>query len=711
MPARRRFARWPGLLIALAAAGPASAGTNGPEPAPASPQALPAAPTRRLQEVTVTATRGERDVLEVPGNVTVIDREAIERSGARDVPELLRREAGLFVTNDRSNPEGYTVEARGFNNGGGNGSSLLVLVDGRRVNETDSSVVDWSLVQLDRVERIEIVRGPASAVWGDNAVGGVIQIFTRPAEGPPRFTLRGRTGSDDWDGGSLLASGSHGPVGAMVFLDRFGTDGFRDRSDYRARHADGKLRWDVGERLALELAGGYTSDDRNRPGVLDREEIERFGRDGADPATDANRNAARVRWVQGLLEAVLAEDVVLEVRPFQRLRNDDARVQTEDPFVVTDFLAETETDATGVNAQLSIDLPVAGRRNRLLVGFDWLREEVERHSVFAQTNLDPPPPATTVFPDETDAHRRLYGGFLQEEFSLTESVLLSAGLRFDHARYQARARVPGPTRQFHSTFQRWSPKAAVTWRVGQPVSVYASFARGVRFPNFDETFGFFGFTPELRPERSTSYEAGLKLRSDRVAVNLAVYHMVVKDEILFDHEIDAFGFPSPQNVNLDRVRHRGLEASWSVRPLDWLDLYGSYTLDDARIQQDSLTGLDGKRIPLTPRHRGSVGVRVELPWALEAGLNGNLVGSRFVANDLRNEFFREGKYATWDAHAAFRPSLGAHVELAFLFRVRNLLDRKYTEVAGEGTFSRGVFGFNPAADRTYEAGVSVTWKR
>ena len=82
--------------------------------------------------------------------------------------------------------DGTTVEARGFNNGGSLGSSLLVLVDGRRVNEADTGNTDWSLIPLDRVESIEIVRGAASALYGDNAVGGVINIRTLPTEAAAR---------------------------------------------------------------------------------------------------------------------------------------------------------------------------------------------------------------------------------------------------------------------------------------------------------------------------------------------------------------------------------------------------------------------------------------------------------------------------------------------------------------------------------------------
>ncbi len=144
-----------------------------------------------VEEVNITAARSERSVHEVPGNVTVIDRETIDRSGARNVPELLRREAGIFVTNTTTNREGYTAEARGFNNGGGNGGRTLVLIDGRRVNEPDGGLPDWAFMPLDNVERIEVVRGPVNALYGDNAIAGVDPAAHAPAgAGPPGHASR-----------------------------------------------------------------------------------------------------------------------------------------------------------------------------------------------------------------------------------------------------------------------------------------------------------------------------------------------------------------------------------------------------------------------------------------------------------------------------------------------------------------------------------------
>jgi iron complex outermembrane receptor protein len=701
-------------------------------------------PVIPVGEVNVTATRAERGALEVPGNVTVIDREAIERSGAKHAAELLRREAGIYVTNTSGTASGYTVDSRGFNNGGGNGSSTLVLVDGRRVNETDSSTPDWALLHVDQIERIEIVRGPTSAVWGDNAIGGVIQIITRSGSGTPSFSWTERAGTYDFGKRSLYVGGERGPIALTFFGEKSSTDGYRDHSGFETDTADGKLRWTINERAALEVSGGYTSDERDFPGTLTKKEKLCFGRRAADPnlrdaeidqiflgggdCTDVAVLArptdtfadVRVRYLQGRFDLELAEGVALHVQPSYRRRNQANRDSGLTEFSAFAFSLDRESKTTGVNALVQIDRSLADRRNRIIIGTDYLYEKVDSESL----SVDFDPVFGGAFPADETGRRRIYGVFAQEELNLTDDLLLSAGLRFDHARYENNDRL-GASATVHNTFDFWSPKAALTYRVREPLSVYASFARGFRFPNFDEAFGFFGFLPELDPERSKSYEVGAKYRNDRASANLALYQMDVKDEILFDHEFisddPASCFtpppcPSPRNVNFDRVRHRGVEFSANLRPLDWLELYGSYTYDDTEIRRDRLSGLDGNEVPITPHHRGTYGVRLLLPYHVELWANANVVGSRRIANDLENRDTKLRKFSVYDLTATFRPEIGHYLglgddlEIALQGVVHNFTDREYIEFGGQGTFDPMTVGFDPSPTRHYEVGITVTYR-
>lgn len=667
----------------------------------------PPAPVVVTPEVTITATRGERDVLDTAGNVTVIDRAAIERSGVRTLPDLLRREAGLFVTNTTTNPEGFSVEARGFLNGGGNGSGTLVLVNGRRVNEPSSSVVDWALLPLDNVERVEILRGPASAAWGDNALAGVVHVITRhPTEDGVRATLRGRAGSFDTAAGSVLLEGREGPVSASAFLDGVSTDGYRERSGFRARHGELDLRLALGERGTLGVQGGYGSSFRERPGTLSLDEL-RVDRRQAEPGSIDNFDRVRQRWIQGRLELELVEGVALRLLPHHRRRNDDAEVSS--PFFA--FLVESEAEALGLDAELQVDLPLFGRSHRLLVGGALLEEETENESLF---DLLDPTTGEAFFstPGSDRNRRRLWGAFVQSELWVTDTLLLALGARHDRVRYRGRDLLADAS--FTPSYRAWSPRASLTWRFCEQASAYVSYARGFRFPNLNEAFGFFGFSPSLRPEKSDSYETGVKVRMRALTFNVAVYHMNVRDEILFNPDaLNPFFLPFEVrglNVNVDRVRHRGVEISGSVRPTEWLEIYGSGTLDDVGFARDTITGFEGNRLPITPRYRGALGARVMLPLGFEVGANANYVGSRYVANDLGNEIDKLSRFATYDARIAWRRELSAWLALELEAVGYNLTDRAYVEFAGRSAFAP-VVGFFPSPGRHYLVGARVTVTR
>jgi iron complex outermembrane receptor protein len=668
-------------------------------------------------EVSVTATRAEREVLSTPGNVTVIDREQIERSGLRDVPELLRRMAGVYVTNTTSSPEGYGMELRGFNDGGGGGSSTLVLLDGRRINEPDSSNVDWSRLRLDNVERIEILRGPASAAWGDNAVGGVVQIFTRRGEGDTKATLKGHAGSYDNYGGSFYAGGSQGPITASLFADGLDSDNYRDRADFWSAQVQGNARVALGENLSIDFSGGYVEDERERPGALSETQIAMLGRRAANPATEGDMLKRNRFHVDGRIEWTPRKDMLFTLRPYYQERDDEGQI-TVPPSL--QFLNDTRTETFGINPQGQIDWKWSWATNRLIFGADILEDDirVDDSSIDTSTGMEAFPPSNK------ESERRIYAGYVQNEFELVKRVTLSAGLRYDSTEVSGEDLLSGDSFETNYDDDFWSPKAAVIWRFRSDASAYFSYARGFRLPNIDEAFGFFGFNDGLKPERSNSYEIGAKVRCEKIHFDLALYRLDVDDEILFNHEIDGefppFGFfPNPTSVNIDRVRHQGIEVSTRIFPWKWLEIYGSYTYDDNEIRRDDFVlgpgemrrSLKGNRLPITPEHRGNFGVIATLPYWVELGLNGNYVGSRYLANDLLNEFSKMSSFAVYDTRVAFRPKIGKHIQLDLEFLVRNLFNNKHAEFGGERTFVREAFGFFPSPTRNYMGTLAVTVTR
>ncbi|MFQ5416467.1 MAG: TonB-dependent receptor [Myxococcota bacterium] len=675
------------LILALVAPLPASADDDD-------------APARSLGPVTVTATRASRSVLEVPGHVTVIDREEIDRSGARTVPELLRRQSGIFVTNTTTNPAGNSLDARGFNNGGGNGGNLLVQVDGRRVNEADLGVPDWALIPLDMIESIEIVRGSTSAIYGDNASAGVINLRTRPIEGPPRATIRGRWGRYDSGGGSLIAAGSTGPVTGSVFISGSDTDGYRANSEFDDRNYNATLEWNFDDRVLVGARGGYHEDFREFPGSLTRFQLDTLGRRAANPNNLDNQSDVERGSIQGWIEAMLADDIELRLRPFFRDLNDDATITASFFGLTTTTLIDADKRGAGIDAQIQVDRPLFGMGNRFIAGFEYLYEKVDR-------DVEDP-----FFPNISDNRRDVYSAFLQEELYVTDSVLLAAGVRFDRAELDLDIFRPlAGERSFDSpNYNEWSPKASITWLILPTFSVYSSYARGFRLPTLDEASPLFGSIPDLDAQTSNAGEIGAKYEGDRASGAIALYYMVVDDEILFD----PIRFT---NQNLDRVRHRGVEASLSIQVLARLTLFGNYTFSDVKILDADDPIIEGARMPITPRHRGTLGLFTELPFDVEFGASANLVGSRHRANDFDAQVAELEFYGTLDLLLAWRPRLGEHVDAAFTLGVQNVTSEKYQGFGTRDDFDPDsgalvptAFSF-PAAKRTWEIGMVFTVRR
>ena len=221
-----------------------------------------------LEKVVVTATRDAQEIRKIPANVTVITKEEIERSNAKSTVDLLRGEVGVVIRDYTGNGKTATVDIRGFGETGP--LNTLVLVDGRRVNEIDLSGVDWTQIPLDQIDRIEILRGPGSVLYGDNAVGGVINIITKKPEKPLSFRGEIVRGSYLFHKESGSVSGKSGPLSAMVYGDYSSTEGYRDNSFLRYKDLGGKLLFDLDKTVQLSLNGNFHRDDFGLPGALPR---------------------------------------------------------------------------------------------------------------------------------------------------------------------------------------------------------------------------------------------------------------------------------------------------------------------------------------------------------------------------------------------------------------------------------------------------------
>ncbi|MFH1665654.1 MAG: TonB-dependent receptor plug domain-containing protein, partial [Candidatus Omnitrophota bacterium] len=272
-----------------------------------------------LEPIVITPSRSDRPVSDVSRGVTVITEENIRDSGAGSVPELIRTYSGIAVADFSGNPKGMVVDIRGFGESGL--SNVLVLVDGRRTNQADLSGVDWAQISVGSIERIEIVRGPATVLYGDNAAAGVINIITKKGTGiEPRMSVETVYGSYQSKKGSVSVEGG------SEFLDYYfnyayqDTSGYRANNDYLANDYFGNITIRPYKSGEIAFSAGYHTDRYGMPGALYLADIESIGRRGTTHTDDRGFTWDHFATVQPCME-FSSGDSDMEISVFGSMRD------------------------------------------------------------------------------------------------------------------------------------------------------------------------------------------------------------------------------------------------------------------------------------------------------------------------------------------------------------------------------------------------------
>jgi vitamin B12 transporter len=572
-----------------------------------------------LDQITVTGTRTAVTVDQSLAAVEVIDRAQIERSQAHSLPQLLRGRAGITLVNQGGLGKLTTLFLRGTES-----DHTLFLVDGVRMGSATSGLAALQDIPLASIERIEIVRGPRSSLYGSEAIGGVIQIFTR----------RRTTGAAPR---ARVGMGSHGLREASAGVDAgsarawFGIDGSWQRSDginacrgigapvfagCGMDHPDPDR--DGYRNRSLSLHGGVQPSDAL---TLEANGLRSEGHNAydGDPAWGLPDNSDTVQQIiGGKLRYAPGTRLALQVVAGRDL--DASRDFEGDVF--TDRFASTRDSAS---AQADIDVRAG---DLLTLGLDWLRDRGE---------------VSGAYPAHVRGNR---AGFMQYQAHLGRHDL-QASLRHDD------------NDQFggHDT-------GGLAWGMDATHGLRFTASAGTAFkaPTFNELYYPFFGNPALRPETSRSVEVGVQQRLGHGHWQLNAYETTIHDLITYDTAIF-------EANNLDSARIRGVELTADTTLAGW-DLSGQATLTDPRNRSasnpDNLLPRRARRSARIDADRAFGRWRVGGSWIAE--------GARFddVANTLR-----VGGYATVDLRTEFawRPDWTVQAE------IRNAFDRRYETAA------------------------------
>jgi outer membrane cobalamin receptor len=572
----------------------------------------------QLKEVVVTATKTEKQPQDVTQSVTVITADEIEKSGATNVAEVISTKAGVMV-----NEQGPVGALQSVTLRGSSYQQVLVLLDGKRLNSGSAGGYDMSElpVPMSAIERIEIVRGPSSALYGSDAMGGVVNIITRKPTAS-LTTLGGVIGRFGYTSTSLYNAGRDNNTYYTLSLGKERSHGYRENSDSDQKLAGIKIGYDLDTASSIEGTFDYITKDLGVPGSV------QFS---SPVARQQTREA-----ISGLqYKARIANGLDYSLRIY---RNQE-HIGYQNP----DFLEfDTNRSVTsGTETQV----------NWLMSSFSMLTAGVEGREDSLVNNTAGTHTAT------------ISSEYIQDELNLGDSIIVVLGGRNDT----------------HSAFgTKFSPRASARYlQAGSGTILRASTGKGFRYPTlndlyFQDSFGDHG-NPFLRPETSEEYEGGIEQPfGSGNSIKFTAFKRRVKDLIVWEpiDPLNPFAF-TPMNIG--RARISGTEAELHFLISKTLSGSINYT---RMFPVDELTG---DRIFSDISHIPDMEMGGTLRLALEP-INMSLSGRR-VKNYVQPGAEKWDYYAVdGKIIATLTPEKGSKLDL--FVGMKNMFNRKYETIAG-----------------------------
>ena len=483
-----------------------------------------------LQEVVVTGTRGEADVRHLPMTVSVVGRDRLTASHETSVlPTVLREVPGLFVTSRAMMGYGVSTGAAGgisLRGLAGGGAQMMVLIDGHPQYQGIYGHTISDSYQTLMAERVEVLRGPASVLYGSNAMGGVMNIVTRKGPvGRDFVTTDIQLGAGSY--GTIQAEGSNqvrsGKFSSTVSAQYGRTDNHRPRMGFEQYGGYLKLGYDLSDHWNTYIDANLTHFNASYPGST------------AKPLWDADQ------WItRGVVSAALenhygnTRGALSVYSNFGRHKIDDG---TADPAAPTQRYFRSKDALTGVSLYQSIQL---FEGNRVTAGVDYMHIYGNAYYTSKATGeiLDTPNKQSGR------SYRNEIAGYVDFRQDLLSWLTVDAGIRLDH----------------HSiTGSEWVPQAGIVVRPIETGEIKAMASKGFRNPTMREMYLYPPSNTDLEPERLWNYELSWRHRtSDGTIYGANVFYMK-GDNMIQTQQVDG----KPRNVNTGEVENWGVEAELS----------------------------------------------------------------------------------------------------------------------------------------------------
>jgi vitamin B12 transporter len=590
--------------------------------------------TAESEPIVVSATRFDIPLDQSPASVSVITSEDLDQKQVERVVDALREVPGLSVVQTGTAGQLTSVFTRGLRS-----EHTQVLLDGIPINQGLQGAFNFADLTTDDIDRIEIVRGPQSTLYGPRALAGVIQIFTKQGSGPPGVTASAEGGSYDTFRERAQSDGKIENFDYSIGASRLDTDNARPNNQYRNSAVIVNVGWSPNEQLRIGNLFTYSLSDIGLPNtIFDPRPIDNF-------LTERWLIGPHIDWkATGWWEHKL-------------IFSYDHERQLNDPNQ-DGFLGATRALFERTQVDYQNDLrPVPWVT--LTSGFFYSRVNAGQERPFVLQIFGPQPTFVSDHTEET-------AGFLQATVAPIDNLIFVAGGRFDH---------------FNQFGDVWTYRFAGSYKLDKTdTTLHASVATGFSPPSSQDKI--FGNNFGLKPERDLGWDIGVEQRfwNGRVAVGATYFHNDLSNLIGFNKLFET--------LNLGAARTQGLEAELRAQPIVDLIFTASYTyLDAEKTSSADINQLQGARLPRRPRNE--VYVSASYLWwkKLRTIAEAKFVNAREELNFGGPNFDIED-YSFVNIAAEYE--INSHMSI--FARIDNLTNEHYAEVFGFPALGRAAYG-------------------
>ena len=655
--------------------------------------AAPSPPVDTLDDMVVTATSPPGRAMESPSNILALTAEDIKATDAKTIADLIKKLPGIFITN----ASGFKprLSLRGTRIGMSPGAQ--VFINGIPMDLGKFDYTDYTAIPVDSIQRIEVIKGPLSSLYGGNSARGVINITTQTGSPSTQGNLSLAGGSFNYRRATARLSGTPNNLEYTLNAKGEKTHSFRDRDELEQALVETSLNHWLADNCRLGAYVNFTDKEKSQ----------------AKPLTRAQREEDRTQALDyGVVETqdlISGMDFSLGGGLWDSQGNIYYKHQDREYFNYLETPSKIYREAlkentAGLGYMATLKSPLASRPNKISLGadYDHTRMDIATHEGVGYTTKDPE--------KSGDFGSQKLGIFIQDEFCIRPTLTLTAGLRYDYFLFKNQTEhdfSDGGTKHLDTEpeFDRLNPRIALNWHPSRNLALYGSFSQSYRSPSI---YDFYASNEEmaannytLEPETFTQYEAGLRYElSKALHLDAALFHLVI-DEMM-DSLYDGTTYLGKQNIN--QATLKGFELSLKGSPMEGVRYTIAYTLTRATYSKDfflkSGENINGNRLSQTPRHR----LNLDLGWDIINQDAGTLAWHLNVSaqSDYQMD---NANTKTYPGHGVVGTLLRWTAPKYEIFgTVENLLDKDYD---GHAQIGKGKERYYPAAGINFRAGVSL----